>query len=233
VIEGEALVGVGASVMRLTAGDVVLFQPGQDHVLLDASPDLDLWVVALRPELASRVCDSLNRTASGRVHLPPRAKAELDDVVSRLSTVRDAAAVEARLGGLFERIRAQLSVNHVLSRRALQQVEDDPGTSGAVLAQRLGVDHGALSRQFHKDLAVPFVSFRARHRAMAFVRHVDSGLSLSRAAMAAGFGSYAQCHRVTTQVLGCSPQRYFAGERRRIDAALESASELPVYPAKS
>ena len=219
VCRGSALVGLGDSVVALGTGDVLLFHPGQDHVLLEGSIDLELWVVALRPDLAAKACETLARVASVPRQLEPSALAALDDELASLASVADANAVESRLALVFEQLQRRLSPNHVLSRLALEHVKEKPETAGAALAQRLGVDPSVLSRQFREDFAITFVSYRSRQRAMAFVRLVDSGKTLTRAAVEAGFGSYAQCHRVITQALGCSPQRYFAGERERIDRA--------------
>jgi AraC-like DNA-binding protein len=217
--KGSALIGLGDRVVRLGAGGVILFHPGQDHVLLEASPDLELWVLALRADLAGQALDSLARAASVGDRLSPSALRTLEDTLAGLAQVSDAVAVETGTVRLFSSLQTHLSTNHVLSRRALEAASAKPSTPGAQLARRLGVDPSALSRNFHDSFGLTLVSYRARQRAMAFVRLVDSGQSLTRAAMSAGFGSYAQCHRVITKALGCSPNRYFAGERARIDDA--------------
>jgi len=219
VCKGSALIGLGDRVVRLGPGGVILFHPGQDHVLLEASPDLELWVLALRADLAGQALHSLARVASVGDSLSSSMLSTLEDTLDGLAEVSDANAVETRAVALFSKIQAHLSTNHVLSRRALEELSANPDTQGAELAQRLGVDPSALSRNFHDAFGLTLVSYRARQRAMAFVRLVDSGQSLTRAAIAAGFGSYVQCHRVITNVLGCSPNRYFAGERARVDDA--------------
>jgi len=219
VLRGRARIGLGGSVVHVAAGDVLLFHPGQDHVLLEGSPDLDLFVTALRPELAARGSHALTRVASSGCHLPEPALERLEQRLSGLASVADHAAVEHQLLSLFVEVAERLTMNHVLSRRALQEICSHPQTSGAALASRLGVHPSVLSRRFREDLGLTFVDYRAHQRTMAFVRLVDTGSSLTSAALEAGFGSYAQCHRVISKALGCRPQRYFAGERRRIDAA--------------
>jgi len=52
---------------------------------------------------------------------------------------------------------------------------------------------------------------------MRFIQCVDRGSSFTRAALEASFGSYAQCHRVFRQYLGCTPRDYFAVRRIEID----------------
>src|SRR6478735_3056436 len=219
VCRGTALIGLGERAVRLGPGNLIFFHPGQDHVLLEASDDLELWVLALRPELAGQALKSLARVASVGSSLSAASITNLESTLAALAQLSDANAVEIKTVDLFATMQTHLSTNHVLSRRALEEVSARPNTSGARLAQRLAVGPSVLSRNFHDNFGLTFVSFRARHRAMAFVRLVDSGQSLTRAATSAGFGSYAQCHRVISKVLGCSPNRYFAGERARIDEA--------------
>jgi mannose-6-phosphate isomerase-like protein (cupin superfamily) len=50
VVRGRATLGVGDRVVSVGAGDLLLFLPGQDHVLLGSGQDLELFVVALHPE---------------------------------------------------------------------------------------------------------------------------------------------------------------------------------------
>ena len=219
VCKGTAVLGLGDRIIQLGPGGVVLFHPGQDHVLLEASPDLELWVVAVRPALAERALPALSRAANLGERLSAAALSTLEDTLAGLAAVSDANAVETQTVDVFAKIQAQLSTNHVLGRRALEEVSARPSTRGAQLAQRLGVDPSVLSRSFHGAFGLTLVSYRARKRAIAFVRLVDEGHSLTSAAISAGFGSYAQCHRVLAKVFGCSPNRYFAGARAQIDEA--------------
>ena len=49
IAAGHAAFGVGDVTISVLAGDLLWWPPGQDHVLLDASPDLDLYVIGLTP----------------------------------------------------------------------------------------------------------------------------------------------------------------------------------------
>jgi AraC-like DNA-binding protein len=228
VVRGKALMGLGGSVTRLERGAVLLFHPGQDHVLLEASEDLELFVFALRPELAAGACGSLSRVASSGCTLSDSALLALTRALEAYGSVADSNAVELGLSALFNELLGELANNHVLSRRALQAMDENPEATGALLARRLGVDQSALSRHFHADLNLTFVEYRARLRTMAFIRLVDEGQTITRAALEAGFGSYAQSHRVLSKALGCAPRRYFTGERLRLDeACYEGRSAWP------
>ncbi len=230
VFRGHAVMGLGDHVERLDQGDVMLFHPGQDHVLLDASADLELFVVALQPDLVANAGASLARVANRACRLPESALAPLYASLVGLGEVADPHAVELQLVAIFAEVQARSSTNHVLCRRALQEVNADPELCARELARRLGVVPSVLSRQFHGEMSLTLVSYRSRQRAMAFIRLVDSGKPLTRAATEAGFGSYAQCHRVISKVLSCAPQRYFATERRRIDELryVEGSSRQPL-----
>lgn len=224
VLEGRALLGVGDALIDVRAGDVILFQPGQDHELVAAGPDLQLFVVAVRPEIAERACPTIAR-AAGRVdRLTSSRLARAAEILEDIDGISDASAVEAGLASLFAQVQRALSTNHVLSRRALEELGARPEIGGLALARHLGVDPSALSRRFRADLGVSFVTLRARQRTMSFIERVDAGSPLTQAAHEAGFGSYAQCHRVFSKALGCTPKRYFAGERSHIDDRCEAQS---------
>ena len=208
VVRGSATLGVGANVFVLGAGELFLFQPGQDHELLEASADLELFVFALRPELAAKLDGVSRQPASGAGRLVQSELAPLGDKLEAIRSLADVNAVEISIGGLFERIQPCLDRGHVLSRRAVTQLQADPSVSGTKLAARLNASPSDVSRRFHGDVGVRFVEYRARLRAhREFVRLVDSGQNLIDAALNADFGSYAQCHRVFQRVLRCAPQR--------------------------
>jgi AraC-like DNA-binding protein len=199
-------------------GDLLLLPPGLDHVLLDASPDLELFVGALDPALALRVLGQASASFHGVARLEGRTREGTREMLGQLALMRDPASYQARLAELFVQAQKASVPSHVLSRRALDGVRTEPSVSEVTLAQRLRTRPSELSRRFRKDLGVSFVEYRARVRLMRFVDGVDQGRSLGRAARDADFGSYVQCHRVFRRILGCSPTEYFAGTRAAIDA---------------
>jgi len=219
IAAGSARMSVGAREFVVEAGDVVLLPPGLDHVLLEASADLELFVTALDRDLAVRGREDDSLLFHGQVRLD---RARLQSVVEELgglADVRDPAAHEARLAELFREARALTTPTHVVSRRAFESVCAEPSVSEVELARRLHTASSGVSRQFRKDLGVTFVEYRSRVRLMRFIDQVDLGKSFVSAALDADFGSYVQCHRVFQRALGCSPTEYFAGARHAIDAA--------------
>lgn len=216
MLRGTACIAVAERTLTVGSGDCLYFGPGQDHQLLQGSPDLELFALAITPELAARLgspCLAVRST------LEPGELSEVAQRLSACTVLTDAAAVESALVPLFG-ARASASVVHSATRRGLQRLLSEPSLSGAELAAAARVSPSELSRHFHRDLGVRFVEYRARLRLMEFVRRVDSGESMSGAALNADFGSYAQCHRVFRRILRCAPHEYFNGRRRSVDEAV-------------
>jgi transcriptional regulator GlxA family with amidase domain len=81
------------------------------------------------------------------------------------------------------------------------------GLSEEALAGRVGLSRSHLSRLFRVQTGVPLVHFRNRQRLNRFLGLYGSGqrLTMLDAALAAGFGSYAQFYRVFRSFMGCAP----------------------------
>lgn len=93
------------------------------------------------------------------------------------------------------------------SSHAPGELEEDAGVRGQDLARELGVSPGHLARIFKTELGVSFVEYRNRLRLRSFFDRVEGGeANLVGAAQAAGFGSYAQFHRVYRQTFGGTPR---------------------------
>jgi AraC-like DNA-binding protein len=221
VVRGTARLGVGDRSLELGPGELVMFEPGQDHVLLEASSDLELFVVALRPALAERVRGGRPSVLREKVALSALEARDLRERAWALDEVRDRGAVERELGDLFAWLNTRPCTCHVSSRRAVGELRTTPEMSATELARRLHTAPARLSRQFHRDLGLTLVEFRARLRLMRFVHLVDHGATMTAAALDAEFGSYAQCHRAFRRALGCAPREYFAGARAGVEAATE------------
>jgi AraC-like DNA-binding protein len=217
VLRGSALLGIGERSVHVACGDVAFFLPGQDHELVQASDDLELFVVALRPELAE---------SAGVRALPCRARvsdaslAHAAALLSGIAGVSSAEAHERALAELFLELGRAAPEPHIVSRRTLSYLARDPSLSGQALARRIGTTPSGVSRHFHDDYGMRMVEYRTRLRLLRFVSHVDRGLGITRSAFEADFGSYAQCQRVFSRVFGVTPREYFAGARLHLDAAV-------------
>jgi AraC-like DNA-binding protein len=130
------------------------------------------------------------------------------------------------------RVRAALSTAWAATladhddRRPLSLIElascllfDDPSLERSALCRSLDVSEGYLSRRFQAELGVSFSTQRARTRVAAFVTRVTrERRNYLEAALASGFNSYSQLHRVFWQVVGLNPKAYFHGDERNLRA---------------
>jgi AraC-like DNA-binding protein/mannose-6-phosphate isomerase-like protein (cupin superfamily) len=220
IASGRASFGVGKATVEVSRGDLLRFPPGQDHVLLEASPDLFLFAIGMDPDFSSQI---LRRDEASMAPLHMRlAPQDFEALLVRASAIVDRTGVEQPCAELWEhahwlgRMRESRSVRplHVLARRALSDVSRAPGLGLAALSASLHARASEVSRYFHQDVGMTFVQFRTRLRLLSFIRLVDTGMSLMSAAEASHFGSYSQCHRAFQAELGCSPRGFFHSEIR-------------------
>jgi AraC-like DNA-binding protein len=104
-----------------------------------------------------------------------------------------------------------LAAPHPAVTKAARVLADDPSLSGADLAERLQVGAGRFARVFKSEMGVSLVRYRNQLRLERFMKIMDAGRStMLEAALAAGFGSYAQFHRVFQAQRGTTPRAYLA-----------------------
>jgi AraC-like DNA-binding protein/mannose-6-phosphate isomerase-like protein (cupin superfamily) len=219
VLGGKCTIGIGERNVELRTGDVVFFQPGQDHELLEDSADLDLFVLALSPALADRVgVRSPKKTAV--LNIEPASRSDLAHALLASGALAESSLANAILADQFRALVDRFESPHVLCRKAVDSMRADLGQNEELVARRLRAHPSELSRVFGRELGLNLVTYRGRMRLIDFVRRADDGQSLTAAALGAGFGSYSQCHRVFRAILGCSPRDYFKGQRQRLDAAV-------------
>jgi AraC-like DNA-binding protein len=98
--------------------------------------------------------------------------------------------------------------------RVLEALGEQPKVSAQRLARDLGISSGHLARLFRTEMGISLVEYRNRLRIERFLSLADrSGGNLLDAALEAGFGSYAQFHRVFRKLVGTTPREYVAGVR--------------------
>jgi AraC-like DNA-binding protein len=101
-----------------------------------------------------------------------------------------------------------------LVRRAVAALNEDPTISADKLAARLVVSSARLARAFRAELGLSLVQYRNRLRLERFFGLVERrGGKFSEAAQTAGFGSYAQFHRIFRQHVGVTPRDYLTSGR--------------------
>lgn len=100
---------------------------------------------------------------------------------------------------------------HPVVRKVTELLARDPTLSCEELAERIHVSAGRLARTFKRETRISLVDHRNELRLARFLGRVDArGCSLLQAALDAGFGSYAQFHRVFRARFGRAPRAYLA-----------------------
>ena len=215
IAAGHATFGHGNATISVSAGDLLWWPPGQDHVLLEATPDLDLYVVGVTPAFSEHVLADRVAAASGgatRLRLDPSALTGLRTACA-VQLSGDSAVIEHHLGELWREangLRARTSDHHPLTARALNRLLGRPDLKRGELAQLIRGNASEVSRHFHRDLGLTLVAYRTRLRLIRFIQLVEGGeRGFLAAAIDAGFGSYSQCHRAFQQAFGCAPRVFF------------------------
>jgi AraC-like DNA-binding protein len=217
---------------QLEAGSIIWLFPGQNHLLLEKSPDYRMWILVFRPRLLRRVC----RDASRRVLLeqapsgifcqqllPGRCR-ELNHAFADLHARQaDTTRLNAGLAcTLLDAWDAFLHADHAVVsadvhpavKRAAELLRTSPGnTDLAALARQAGLSRTRLSELFRQQTGVSLVDFRNRLRLERFAEHQAAApnTTLLASALEAGFGSYQQFYRIHRRHTGRRPRERHSG----------------------
>jgi AraC-like DNA-binding protein len=134
-----------------------------------------------------------------------------------------AAILCALLGSLLDPVRStrglaplgpEKSSERGLAAAATAILSQDPSLPVSEVAARLAVSHPRLARAFKAEMGLSLVAYRNRLRLERFTALLDTGRrNLLEAALEAGFGSYAQFHRVFRALRHEAPRDHL---RRRL-----------------
>ena len=216
--------------LRVGANALLWWTPGQDHELLDASDDFELYVIGLSPAFSERVLGP----AGASIYRGPQVLRLNVEQLAMLSPYcqphsfrQDTIAAERRAGDFWQRAHAMrlgaLSYSHPLTQRAIRSALQRTDMNRRQIADAACSSSCEVSRHFRRDMGITLTAYRTRLRLLRFMQLVDSRkLSLYDASREAGFGCYSQCHRAFHQTLGYSPRTYF---NKRLRQAIESAFE--------
>jgi AraC-like DNA-binding protein len=227
VVRGTASYLLGDRRYALTPGTLTWLFPGQDHVLVDESPDHELWWAVFRPALVARIATTR--------HAQPLLE---EDPVGQFSRRLDSGRVR-RLGALFHDVQEAQTGDDALANTGLaylltfawgafrdsddvvegvdlhpavetvvRMLQADPDAGDLpTLARAARLSSSHLSRIFKEQTGVSISRFRNQQRLQRFLRLYGRGRRTTAlaAALEAGFGSYAQFHRVFREQTGRSP----------------------------
>jgi AraC-like DNA-binding protein len=100
--------------------------------------------------------------------------------------------------------------------RAMKLLDEDPTLTAERLGERLRLSASRIAKLFKAETGISVVEYRNRLRLERFNQLVDrDGDNLLKAALDAGFGSYAQFHRVFVAHRGSTPSHFIQGRHAR------------------
>ena len=171
---------MGKATISVGAGDLLWWPPGQDHVLLDASPDLDLYVIGVTPAFSEHVLAGRpagTSVGATQLRLDRDALKGLQAACAAQVAGGDTAAIERHVGDLWReahRLRARKSDHHPLTVRALSSLLGRPDLNRGELARLIRGNASEVSRFFHRDLGLTLVAYRTRLRLIRFIQLIEA-----------------------------------------------------------
>jgi AraC-like DNA-binding protein/mannose-6-phosphate isomerase-like protein (cupin superfamily) len=228
VVAGRGRYEVNGCHHVLGTGSILWIPSGAAHYLEERSSDFSMWIVAAERDLfgssnpsdfAESMFQGYSEAAPAKV-LPEQETNWLDRELARIqgsqSNVLLRAGLTYTLLRAWEATRAAPPIppGKLLSaplHRALALLEADARLSREDLAERVCITPERLGRLFQSELGIGFIEHRNRIRLQRFLDiHRSGRMTLLGACLEAGFGSYAQFHRVFTEILGDAPSRSLA-----------------------
>ncbi len=213
VRQGTGHFHVDESVWPLQHGSLIWLPVDSVHQLINQSADFYMWILSFPPELLSNYKPPPHHVA----HIHKTDAQFLDDGFTRLAYIQGNEANEFNAGCQYlashaQRLHTEAGTEsfHNLSpfiADCLSLINHDPSMDGTALANKLSCSRSYLSRLFRKECHISLHDFRNRVRIELFMalHHQYPEQDLLSLALQAGFGSYAQFHRVFSQYHQCSP----------------------------
>ncbi|TCC22632.1 AraC family transcriptional regulator [Kribbella speibonae] len=236
VVDGTATYLLDRHRYHLSPGALVWLFPGQEHLLVDASPAYRDWLCVFDPAVLG-VDDPSEWIRPFYLPDPPGLFARRlgVDQAGWLDTLfRQAAAPDHPELELAARRHAILAawqafhaapastpttVVHPAVAEAARLLRELPSVSTLPeLARQVGLSPHHLSRLFARQMGTSITRFRNEQRFRRFldVYGAGHGVTMVDAALLAGFGSYPQFHRIVRSITGTNPADYLGKHPRRV-----------------
>ncbi len=232
-LAGTARFQCGSQIQHIRTSTIAWSVPTLRFQFVDASSDYEAWVAEVDGSVVERLGIGMHqRQGAGLLRLLTPSTAERLSAQFAYLAGLDLTGEQFSVGLEYlvlsawaEQHRAtrvdELSDVHPVVEKAAQLLREQP-EQGSLreLAKACGASASWLSRLFREQLGVSLVGYRNQARIDRFFElyREGRGLNLSDAALGAGFGSYAQFHRVFKDTLGFAP----GDLKRGVRGALES-----------
>lgn len=237
-VGGTARYQCGNQTQQIRAGTIAWSVPELRFQFVDSSPDYDAWIAIVDAALVRQLGLAVDRRQGAALsrRITKVSAGRLQTQFDHLSTVplgSDQFMVGLEyliLSAWAEQHRAtrvdELTDVHPAVEKAAHILRNEPETGSLRdLARTCGASASWLSRLFREQLGVSLVGYRNQSRIERFFELYGEGRrrNLTQAALAAGFGSYAQFHRVFKDTLGFAPGDLKRGARVVADSDGASA----------
>ena len=252
VTRGAGTYLLGNRQYQIRRGDLLWLFPAQEHVLIEQTPDFEMWIVVFRRRLIKRSCrrsrvDSPATAQLLRRHLPSPAATGSRALRGTLRAARRIASEPGLLnaGLAYALLHAwkcfdhagevpERSLHPAVERTASLLLSDENSYSLPQLSRKAGLSPSRLSRLFKQQTGLSIVEFRNRQRMQRFLERyeVSNATPAGRArcstppsprASAATRSSIASFDEVT----GCSPAEYQRRTATNPQALAATASRSP------
>lgn len=228
VVQGRATYLLNGRRYEMRPRDLLWLFPEQDHLLLEQDAGFGMWIMVWKPEAIRGVCTSaknktlLGGNPAGSFHrrLSDSSARKLNSLLENIllddPDYLNAGLLHALVCAWHEFQQASSASPgeelHPSIERVARLLRDGNESGLEDLAHEVGLSPGHLSRLFKKQTGLTVPDFRNRQRLDIFFRLYGRGRqrTLSQAALAAGFGSYPQFHRVFKELTGQSPAEFAA-----------------------
>lgn len=215
---------------QLPPYSIVWLFPKQEHILTNISPDLILTVAVFDRKRVLPLCNDGTYKALRRLkpaghfcrQLSVAQAHHLNNLMHELNKQKESCStynhgVAYLLLSAWDFFQSSQSAHTEFRTldtpiiKAIKMLQkEDPPDSLEELASHCGISSGLLSKMFKKQLGTSLPNFRNRLRLKRFLNlsKQHDRIDMLHLALEAGFGSYAQFHRVFTESMQCSPAEW-------------------------
>ncbi|WOO39598.1 AraC family transcriptional regulator [Rubellicoccus peritrichatus] len=229
-LKGQGHYLVSGRKYRLQPFSLIWLFPDEEHILYDVSDDFNMWIVVFKQSMLQAACKEIGNLPLLNSSAPEeiiRTVKPVDGI--SLNTLCEETLCQEDQIDLFNAslrfllLKAWQSFQSVLHqplhetlhpaifRTAMLLKEGEGDEDISTISKNAGLSESHLSRLFHAQIGMSLTDYRNQQRLQRFTELFQFGKtkSMLEAALEAGFGSYAQFHRVFTQQMGASPSEHY------------------------